>query len=68
MWWYRYERAVVISAAAVVLLVGLIVCAASWKQVAKTEAATDMVRSLATNLSGRVIVYVDIELGDRDGK
>lgn len=66
--WFKYERATLIVAAAAVLLVGLTVCAVSWKHVVKTESAAGMVQALATNLSGRVIVYVDIELGDRDGK
>lgn len=68
MMWFKYEKVVVIVVASAVLLVGLVVCAASWKRVAKIDAAAGMVQALATNLSGRVVVYVDIELGAQDGK
>lgn len=68
MTWFKYERVTLIVAVAAVLLAGLTVCAVSWRHMVKTEATAGLVQALATNLSGRVIVYVDIELGDRDGK
>lgn len=68
MTWFRYERTAVIVAASVVLLIGLVVHAVSWRRVVKMDAASGMIQALATNLSGRVIVYVDVELGAQDGK
>lgn len=66
--WFKYERIFVVALAATVLLAGLAACVGAWKRAAKLDAASGMVQALATNLSGRVIVYVDIELGAQDGK
>lgn len=66
MTWFRYERTAVIVAASVVLLVGLIVSVSSWRKVAETDAVVNMVTALTTNMAGRVIIHVDIELGGKD--
>ena len=68
MWWFKHERVILIAVSAAMLLAILASSVSAWKRVAKIDAAAGMVQALTTNLSGRVVVYVDIELGAQDGK
>lgn len=68
MWWFKYEKAVIIVTAATLLAATLIVSVSSWRKVAKTDAAVNMVTALATNMAGHVTIHVDIELGGTNAR
>ena len=52
----------------ILLAATLIVSVSSWRKVAKTDAAVNMVTALATNMAGRVTIHVDIELGGTNAR
>ena len=68
MWWFKYEKIVIIVTAATLLATTLIVSVSSWRKVTKTDAVVNMVTALATNVAGRVTIHVDIELGGTNAR
>lgn len=68
MWWFKYEKILIIVTSATLLAATLIVSVSSWRKVAKTDAAVNLVTALTTNMVGRVTIHVDIELGGTNAR